>query len=138
MVCEAYRPAPPDPTAIRAVPSYENDTSLRLASPSAQWALRQERLCLGTDPASQFSVPTLIECPVTVVAVARAVSAAVVEAGALASDGVATELSSDVTSLPDLGVSYDPAFESPHPLSLAPSAAIRPRAFAVQGSSYLQ
>src|SRR5262249_26369631 len=47
MVCEAYRPAPPDPTAILAAPSYENATSLRLASPSAQWALRQERLCLG-------------------------------------------------------------------------------------------
>jgi len=31
-----------------------------------------------------------------------------------------------------------PLIESPHPLSPAPSAVVRPRAFAVQGSSYLQ
>jgi len=42
-------------------------------------------------------------------AVVRVVSVGAVAAGAWASGAVAPELSSDVTSLPDFGVSYDPS-----------------------------
>jgi hypothetical protein len=113
----------------------------------AAWALAGRRRGSGTlldDADTGFTCTILLAIvrartrAVIVAAVMRAASVAVVAVAAWASGGMAPELSSDVTSLPDFGVSYDPAFESTQPLSPAPSAVVRPRAFAVQNSSYLQ